>query len=220
MEVKSEHIHAAKVLWDYHHVGHTLFKADIIFVLCSNDLRVADRAAALHHEGLAPLIVFSGGFGNFTAGIFPEPEADLFAKRAAENGVPIEKILIENKSTNTGENVLFTRKLLQNAGISIQKAIAVQKPFMERRTLGTISHFWPELDFCVTSPQIGFEEYCREGLPMSDIIHIMAGDFQRILLYPSKGFMAPQEVTREAMDAFQYLTREGYTGHLIEKRTP
>jgi hypothetical protein len=35
----------ARIVWDYHHVGHALAPADCIIVLGSHDTRVAVRAA-------------------------------------------------------------------------------------------------------------------------------------------------------------------------------
>jgi hypothetical protein len=64
--ITGETIKLAKILWDYHHVNHELCKSDCIFVLGSHDLRVADRGAELYLQGWAPLLVFSGGLGNFT----------------------------------------------------------------------------------------------------------------------------------------------------------
>ncbi|KKR20410.1 MAG: hypothetical protein UT48_C0018G0003 [Parcubacteria group bacterium GW2011_GWE2_39_37] len=51
----------AKIIWDYHHVNHELKKADCIFVLCSNDVRVAEYATGLLLKDFAPKILFSGG---------------------------------------------------------------------------------------------------------------------------------------------------------------
>ncbi|MFT3948269.1 MAG: YdcF family protein [Agriterribacter sp.] len=109
----------AKILWDYHHMKHTMEKADCILALGSHDVRVADRAADLYLQGFAPLIVFSGGLGNLTSGIWTIPEADLFAAIAVKKGVPEKDILIENKSTNTGENIIFSQKILKEKGSQI-----------------------------------------------------------------------------------------------------
>ena len=106
--VTKEALALAKKLWDYHHLNHSLQKSDCILVLGSHDTRVADRAAELYLQGWAPLLVFSGGLGRLTEGMWTEPEADLFAKIAVNKGVPAEDILIENRSTNTGENILYT----------------------------------------------------------------------------------------------------------------
>ncbi|MFR1319075.1 MAG: YdcF family protein [Akkermansia sp.] len=107
---------AIEILWNYHHVGQELRPADLIFVLGSNDVRVAEYAAELYKRHLAPVILFSGGMGRFTGG-WAVPEAELFAEAAIKAGVPENCILIENKSTNTGENVRFSREVLKRAGI-------------------------------------------------------------------------------------------------------
>ena len=207
---------AAQRIWDYHLMGHELERCDLIWALGSLDLRVADRVAQLWHEGMAPLIVMSGGLGNFTEEIFDKPEADLFAERAMELGVPEEAILIENRSTNTGENVQFTRRLLEGRGISVNRVIAVQKPNMERRTFATISKQWEELEVKVTSPQLSMEKYCNEVVPKEMLIHIMVGDLQRIMKYPELGYSAEQEIPDEVREAFEILIEAGYTGHLIQ----
>lgn len=37
----------SQAIWDYHHLDHSLKKADCIFVLGSHDTRVAEYAASL-----------------------------------------------------------------------------------------------------------------------------------------------------------------------------
>ena len=69
--------------------------ADCILVLGSHDLRVAERGAQLYLDGYAPLLVFSGGLGNFTKESWTTPEADLFAEIAIRMGVPEKAILQE-----------------------------------------------------------------------------------------------------------------------------
>src|ERR1051325_9566723 len=102
----------AETLWNYHLVKHQLAKADAILVLCSHDERVAERGAQLFLEGWAPLIIFSGGRGAITSKLWDEPEAERFARIAIELNVPRESILVETNSSNTGENVQFTKRLL------------------------------------------------------------------------------------------------------------
>src|SRR5215471_7721299 len=131
----------ARKIWDYHHLNHTLEKADIILALGSNDLRVAEYAAELYLQGWAPLLVFSGNAGALTRERFNKPEAEMFAEIALQRGVPEGAILIEAESTNTGENVTFSRRLLESKGVYREKGsgkwpdslILVQKPYMERR---------------------------------------------------------------------------------------
>ncbi|MDG1363199.1 MAG: YdcF family protein, partial [Akkermansiaceae bacterium] len=200
---------AVQIVWDYHLMGHDLQAADLIWALGSHDLRVADRVAELWHIGMAPLVVMSGGLGNFTKGIFEDAEGDLFAERAIELGVPKDVILIENRSANTGENVEFTRKLLDSLEIKVNKVIAVQKPYMERRTFATIARQWEEIEVQVTSPQLSLEEYCGDFITRDELVHILVGDLQRIIDYPKRGFMIEQVVQNDVMEAFQTLVMAG-----------
>jgi uncharacterized SAM-binding protein YcdF (DUF218 family) len=205
----------ARIIWDYHHVHHALAPADCIIVLGSHDTRAAERGADLFLAGWAPLIVFSGNLGALTSEIWDRPEAEIFADVAAARGVPRDRMLLEPRSTNTSENVRFTRALLAERGIHPRKAIAVQKPYMERRTLATFRQNWPELDVIVTSPQIDFDDYPSESISRDEVIHIMMGDLQRLIVYAERGWSAPQEIPREVMDAYERLLAAGYTRRLI-----
>ena len=206
---------AMEILWNYHHVGQELRPADLIFVLGSNDVRVAEYAAELYKRHLAPVVLFSGGMGRFTGG-WAVPEAELFAEAAIKAGVPENCILIENKSTNTGENVRFSREVLKRAGIGEPVSlIALQKPYMERRTLATLQAQWPEARVAVSSPPVTFREYLTVELPQELVVSAMVGDFQRILEYPRQGFSTEQPVTSEAMEAFRTLVEAGYDSQLL-----
>jgi uncharacterized SAM-binding protein YcdF (DUF218 family) len=211
----------AERVWAYHRMNHPLQQADAILVLCSHDKSVAERGAELFLEGWAPLLIFSGGLGAITKGLWSEPEADQFAQIALQMGVPKDRILIENQSTNTGENVLFTRRLLEQKALELQKFILVQKPYMERRSYATFRKFWPEKDAIVTSPQVTFEEYLsrysNETLSKDDVIGIMVGDLQRIRIYPGKGFQIPQEIPSEVWSAYEQLVAAGYQKYLVRE---
>ena len=205
----------AQQLWSYHHMHHELAKSDCILALGSHDLRVAERAAELYLQGWAPLVVMSGGLGNFTQHIWTESEADKFAAIAIQKGVPVEAILIENKSANTGENILFTQQLLSQKGIDPENFIVVQKPYMERRSYATFKKHWPSKKLLVTSPQIPFDQYATDDIPLDRVINIMVGDLQRIRLYPDKGFQIYQEIPPEVWNAYERLIQLGFDKHLL-----
>ena len=210
----------AEKIWDYHLMKHEVAKADAILVLCSHDERVAERGAQLFLEDWAPLIIFSGGHGAITKSLWSEPEAERFARIAISLGVPRESILIEAHSTNTGENIAFTKRLLADKNLDPHSFIIVQKPYMERRSYATFRKLWPEKDLIVTSPQVSFrnylEEYANRSLSASDVVSIMVGDLQRIKLYPSRGFQIEQEIPDEVWAAFEALVRFGYDKYLIQ----
>ena len=218
------HIHSlAETIWRYHQMKHQLERADAILVLCSHDKKVAERGAELLLQEWAPLLIFSGGLGSITRDIWTKPEADQFAEIAIAMGVPNERVLIENRSTNTGENVLFTKQLLAERNIDPQKFILVQKPYMERRSFATFRKIWPEKNVLVTSPQVSFDEYLdaysAKELSADDIVSIMVGDLQRIKIYAEEGFQIHQEIPEDVWSAFEELVRAGYDQRLIAGRT-
>ena len=134
--------------------------------------------------------------------------------------VPRESILIEAHSTNTGENIAFTKRLLADKGLNPQRFIIVQKPYMERRSYATFRKLWPEKELIVTSPQVSFQnylaEYANRSLSVADVVSIMVGDLQRIKLYPARGFQIEQEIPDEVWEAFEELVRAGYDKYLIQ----
>jgi uncharacterized SAM-binding protein YcdF (DUF218 family) len=209
----------ASKLWHYHRMNQELERADAILVLCSYDTSVAERGARLYLEGWAPLLIFSGGLGTITKNLWSEPEAELFASVARSMGVPAERIIVETRSTNTGENVRFTRKLLGERGLDPESFILVQKPYMERRAYATFKRYWPEKRAVVTSPQFSFDEYLKShsnrALSEDEVVGIMVGDLQRIRLYPKKGFQIPQEIPEDVWAAYEELVAAGYDKHLI-----
>nr|MDO8108679.1 YdcF family protein [Candidatus Sigynarchaeota archaeon] len=212
----------ARKIWNYHHVNCKLEKADCMLVLGSNDVRVAEHAAALFLEGWAPVLVMSGGLGNFTRDTWKKSEAETFKEIAVTAGVPASKILVETKSSNTGENVAFTRALLERRHLAPRSFILVQKPFMERRTYATFKKVWPGPRITVTSPRIPFEAYPNDVISVDDLIATMVGDLQRIMLYPAKGYQIYQDVPTDVHEAYAFLVNAGYTKHLVagEPRIP
>jgi uncharacterized SAM-binding protein YcdF (DUF218 family) len=214
--ITEEVLVAARKLWDYHHMNHIPASSDCILVLGSLDLRVANRGAELYLQGLAPILIFSGGLGKVTASMWKESEADLFARIALDMGVPAEAIFIENRSTNTGENILFTQRLLEERGLHPQSFLLVQKPYMERRSYATFKKHWPDKDILVTSPQIDLEHYPTPEMPMEKVIDMMVGDLQRIRVYPEKGFQIPMEIPVEVWTAYEKLVGWGFTRHLVD----
>lgn len=213
----------AETIWNYHLMKHQVAKADAILVLCSHDERVAERGAQLFLEGWAPLIIFSGGQGAITKTLWDEPEAERFARIAMSLNVPRESVLIEKNSTNTGENIRFTKRLLEERGLDPHKFIVVQKPYMERRAFATFLRYWPEKEVIVTSPQVSFRsyltEYSNRSLSAADVIGIMVGDLQRIKLYPALGYQIAQEIPDEVWSAFEGLVRSGFDKYLIRSES-
>lgn len=204
----------AKIIWDYMLVRDDLKPADIIICLGSHDLNTARRAAELYLQKMAPKILITGGRGKLTKHA-AQTESAAFAAIMYAAGVPEDDVLIEEKSSNTGENVQFSHELLNDIQMYIISAIVVTKPYMERRAKATFAQFWPELQTTMTSQQISHEEYMEtSALGKEKSVNVMVGDLQRIMTYPAKGWMTPQIVPENVKAAYNYLIGSGYTHEL------
>lgn len=207
---------AAQTIWNYLQLNQPLAPGDCILVLGSHDLRVARYGAELFWRKLAPFILFSGKRGHLTEK-WKTTEAQAFARLAIRAGVPKSRILLEPESTNTGENVLFSKRLLAQRGLRARRLIVVHKPYMERRVWATFKKVWPEQEIIVTSPPIPFADYPNRTISKREAITIMLGDLQRIRLYAREGFQIPQRIPRPVIDCYRTLVRLGYTDHLRKK---
>ncbi len=200
-------------------MNHKLYKADCILVLGSNDIRVAERGAQLLLDGWADVLIFSGGLGRLTKGVWERPEANIFTEVALKMGVSEDKIIIENQSTNSGENILFTKKILDERGLNFNKFILVQKPHMERRAYATFQKQLPGKEVIVTSPQMDFEKYCHsevsDDINTDEVINLMVGNLERVKYYPEKGFQIYQEIPNIVWQAYEQLVRLGYSKYSI-----
>lgn len=196
-----------ETLWDYMQLKQQLKPADCLLVMCSNDLRVAEHAAMLYQQKLAPLIVFSGGTGRFTDGLFDNSEAETFAEIAHAAGVPNDAILLETNSTNSGENVRFSHQLLQDKGIVCDSVILVQKPFMERRAIATFEKQWPSSysQLQVSSTAHPFFEYINEDMPLMMVLEALMEDYSRVKSYPDKGYQTEQAIPENVELSYQAL---------------
>jgi uncharacterized SAM-binding protein YcdF (DUF218 family) len=211
---------AARTLWDYLQMRQPLRRCEAIFCLCSMDDRVAVRAAQLYERGHGNYVIFSGGIAHRSDALRPAwaaPEAEHFAEVAVRHGTPPDKILIENRARNTGENIRFTYQLLQERNLHPNSLLLVQKPYMERRAYATFKKQWPNpgTGFIVTSPQIPYDEYFNSANPKERIINIMVGDLQRVREYPKAGYQVRQTIPHEVWRAYKQLVRLGYTEHLV-----
>ncbi|CAC5367775.1 unnamed protein product [Mytilus coruscus] len=146
-------------------------------------------------------------------------EAEIFRDVAIGKGVPANRIIIETKSTNTGENIRFSYRVLRNRNGLPSNVILVQKPYMGRRTLATFQKQWPGpiCKLCVTSPNIDLLDYPNSEVgDLDDVITIVIGDMQRMDSYAKLGYQTFQRIPDDVWSAYNILHRSGmYNGHLV-----
>ena len=210
----------AQVLWDYLCLHQPLKKADCIVGFGCYNEDIPRRAAQLYRDGFAPLVLFTGGLGRNTAQMWTESEAERFGRIALAEGVPENALLLETRSTNTAENIAFTRDLLAQKGIAASSILGVHKPYMERRIYAAWKNYWPEMPFEVTSYQQTMVQYleanAQRGRSKRATIEMLVGDFQRMDLYAKKGYQIPQDIPDAVWAAFRALVEMGYTAQLVK----
>ncbi len=220
MENDLDFLAPLQILWDYMRLHQLPQKADCILGFGNFNTDIARRAAALYLEGFAPKLIFTGGLGRNTDGLFSESEAVRFARVAMDCGVPQADILLEDRSSNTKENILFTKALLEEKKLSHGHILGVHQPFMERRIVAAMGVYWPEQPFSVTSPQVDILTYLaaaeRQGVSRHAAVSVIVGDFQRIRLYADLDYQLPQHIPQEAWDAFHRLVSLGYDTQLAK----
>lgn len=209
-----------QVIWDYLGMHQKPEQADCIVGFGNFNDNIARRATQLYREGYAPKVLFTGGLGRNTQGLFSESEAVRFARVAMECGVPERDIILEECSTNTRENIEFTRDKLQSLNLPHKRILGVHQPFMERRISAAFGVYWPEAEFSVTSPQVTISQYLedaqKQGITQEAAISVIVGDFQRIELYARLGYQLPQYIPEDAQQAFCRLVNLGYDSQLVK----
>ncbi|MET8130270.1 YdcF family protein [Streptomyces sp. NPDC005231] len=207
-------------LWDYHQMGHSARPCSVAIGLGSHDLGVADTAVALYMRGMAPLLVFTGATSPTTQERMPRGEAVHYRERALELGVPSSAVLVEPRARNTGENIRFSRSLLEEAGIDVSSALLISKPYEERRAYATARKSWPEVEIVSASTPMTLDEYVDSIQDARLVIDMLVGALQRLLIYPDQGFMIRQPVPNDVMEAYERLCREGFTSRLLTTDKP
>ncbi|WP_327345016.1 YdcF family protein [Streptomyces europaeiscabiei] len=205
----------AQLLWDYHRMHHEPRPCSVAVGLGSHDLGVADVTAELYHQGMTPLIVFTGSTSPTTRERMPRGEAVHYRERALELGVPDSAILLEPRATNTGENIEFSRAVLAEASIEVSSVLLVSKPYEERRSYAMMRKLWPEVDVVSASSTMALQEYADFIGDTRMVIDMIVGALQRVLVFPGWELAVPQAVPADGLEAYSRLCREGFTSRLL-----
>lgn len=114
---------------------------DRVVLMGSAVVESVEVAAEAHRTHSAPIVV-SGGIGHSTRFLDEAvrrrgldvatggPESHVFRELLLRCGVPADQIVVEDRSTNCGENAAFTRALIGRP----QTLLLIQDPTMQRRT--------------------------------------------------------------------------------------
>lgn len=212
-----------KEIWDYMKLNQPLEKCDLIIGCGCANLEIPVKCAKLYNEGYANKILFTGGYGKITAKIFDKPESMIYKEIAILNGVLEEDILIEDKSTNTGDNFRFAKDILNRNKIKHDKILIVHKPFSERRTISSAKAILKNSKLIITSLDTTFEKTLEQLKShkyekIVDIISTIVGDVQRMIIYPQFGWQVECDVPEEVISAYRYLKDMGFDKYIFSEQ--
>ncbi len=87
-----------------------------------------DYASDLYKEGFAQYIILSGGQGRFGP-----TEAEMMLQLLVEHGINSDILLLEDQSTNTYENIMYSQKLMEQ--YELKSALLVTDTFHMKRAM-------------------------------------------------------------------------------------
>ena len=194
-------------LYDWLAISDPLQKSDVIFLFGGPSIHTPKKGFELYKKGLADRVVCAGDTGTFDDSGWGRPSADVFAEYLIDNGLDKKDLIIQNRSTNTLEDVIFTVPILQEKRLSHQKLILVSIPVHQRRASATFQQQYPKLNY-LNSP-------CDEVLPSQ----LSGGDlhklgirclqeYDRIIGYAEKGDTKRQLIPEETKEAYLKLKSE------------
>ncbi len=114
----------------------TLEKSDVIIVVSGGEtLERTSEGIKLFKEGYAPFILFSGAARSGDVS-----NAKSMKNQALKQGVPKDKIFIEEEATSTYENATFSKEILVKN--NFKKFILVTSPYHQKRAFMTFSYVY------------------------------------------------------------------------------
>lgn len=138
--------------------GFGISQADLLIILGSSIPYLAELGARAFVDGVAKELMIVGGIGHSTKYLAenirnnPEyrdiavenrPEADILKEVVSKNtGLDVNNIIIENRSTNCGENASQALKVLRKRAEIPASVIIIQDPTMQLRTHAAFLKTW------------------------------------------------------------------------------
>ena len=125
-------------------------------ILAGNGLPIlADKAAQMYVNGQVERLFLVGGVGHATRILYEnfEKQGSHFEEGMSESEIcrqylkevydlPDKAFLIESKSTNSGENAIFSLEILHSLDAVPEKVLLMNDPTLQRRTRATFEKVW------------------------------------------------------------------------------
>lgn len=228
---------------------------DVVVLAGNAVIPTIDFACQLAARHAVPLLI-SGGIGHSTSFLYDAVLSDsryrtLLVSGRAESHIladiahqfwqiPRERIVVEDRSTNCGENARFTRQMLEERGIAHRTGVVIQDPTMQRRTMATFARVWQGEE--TAAPQWYSTPGCspvlcnsdngltfsgeQEGLwPVGRYLALILGELPRLADNPQgygplgKGFIAHVDIPPHIVQAWETLRDDRLLSDALSART-
>lgn len=186
------------IVFDYLAVAHRIERSDVIVCFGSLDPMVPVRAAELHADGAAPVVVTTGG----VAHVDGRPEAEVLAEQLIGLGVPPEAVIVERRSRHTEENVVFAMRALEAAGKPANSMISVAWPFAARRCVSTIARHHPDVK---VSSAPAFDVPGQRSPLSAATVRWALEQFDRVVDYQARGWVRDHPTPTDVLAAADVL---------------
>lgn len=138
------------------------------------------RAVDLYKAGNAPNLVLSSGY------VYSFREAEMMRTLAVDQGVPSSAIVLEERATNTYQNVTFVDSILRD--YQWKTILLVSSPYHMRRALLVWKKVAPDISVIPTPPaQSQFYDHTR-GATLDQVRGIMQ-EYVAIVAYWRRGWV-------------------------------
>lgn len=163
-----------------------------------------------HH---ARHVIFTGGIGAGTADL-GGPEAEVWGRELlrADPAFPTASLLLENRSTNTTENIQFTAEQLKRErpdlafGVGIHSVLVVASPSRLKRVQLALRLWLPDLRVTRTLPPSSYlREQALYASKGHDYLAHLTGELDRLVSYPARRWIADEPLPAAVAEAHAVL---------------
>ncbi len=174
-----------KIITEYIFLKQKLEQGDLIIVFGTRHKEASEKASELYHNGQAKKILVSGGKNRITH----KNEAEEMSQVLISLGVNVDDLIKEDRSTNSLENVLFSKKVISEklGWDNIKKILVITKNYHIRRAIMTLKKHFPESVRLLPVPYniLGFDKDNWNDIASGQ--EKIMGEWRKIKEYLAKG---------------------------------
>lgn len=201
-----------KIIYDYLNNQDNITKCSTILCCCSIDLGLVEVSKELDIKYSPKQIIYSGYKGKGTIGKIKGSEAQRFKNYAINLGIDKNKIITEERSVNTWQNIKNSLKKIEH-----QDLVIIHKPYAIRRTKLICQKL--NIECKIVSNKQTFNEYLKqitnkEQIKEKDIISEMVAEI--FYIKHNKLFnLIKTDIPEEVIEAYIFLKNKGYNKYII-----